>query len=333
MINTVKDTLLLMKDSARSQFLTRPKLNRTPLVEEIIRHLGIRSVKRVIVKESTTLIITSTMIVRVPRDKVSVERCEVNKEMLESLVDTKIASSVPLFLYKGHVGSQAYYCEERLSGYAIDIPISKMNKLVMKAAEFLTSFHKETAKAVTIDEKNFKTLFANEFDRLLSHIDNEYISKVEELKAIIKKKMISRCFKTVWAHGDYNIENALFDTKAWHLQGVIDWDLAQKEGLPLIDIIYLLLYKNSLLTKKSMAKTFKERFLERNFAYQEKVLIHKYLNSIAILEEFLDPLLIMFWVNHVSKRYHDHLVKCSTRNTAWMRENVYDVIDMILEKK
>lgn len=330
MLNAVKDTLLLMKDSARSQLLTRPKLNKTPVAEEIMKHLGIRSAKRIIVKESTILIITNMMIVRVPQNKVSTERCEVNKEMLESLVDTGISSYVSRFLYKGYAGSQAYYCEERLSGYAIDIPISKMNKLVMKAAKFITDFHKETTRAITINERNFKTLFAGEFNRLLLYIDNKYIRKVEEIESIIKKKVVGRHFKMVWTHGDYNIENTLFDTKTWHLQGVIDWDLAQKEGLPLLDILYLLLYKSSLVTKKTIAETFKERFIKRNFAYPEKELIHKYLSLITISEEFLEPLFIMFWINHIVKRYHDHLVKSSSDNTAWMRENVYDAIDLIL---
>lgn len=334
MINTLKDNLMLLRDSARSRILYSPRFNMSPAVDTIITHLRLKNhVKCIIKKTSTIMIITDNMVIRVPLDKLSAARCRLNKIMLERLKRTSIASFVPRFLYSGNFEDQVYYCEERLPGYAVDIPITKMDELVLKATDFITKFHKETTREILLNESHFKRLIGREFKRLYVHLNGDYRFKLSVIEDFLKKQLLGKSFKMVWSHGDYNVENILFDTKNWALKGVIDWDLSRREGLPLLDIFYLLAYKNSLLTKRSIVDVFQTSFLNLDFAFSEKEIINRYMHSIGISYESIKAFLLTFWVNHLGRRYYDHLVMNSASDTVWISKNVYNTINMILENK
>lgn len=323
---------MLLKDSARSRILYSPRFNMSPAVDTIIKHLRLKNhVERIIKKTSTIVIITDGMVVRVPLDKVSAARCRLNKIMLEKLTKTTIASFAPRFLYVGKFADKVYYCEERLPGYAIDIPITRMDELVLRAADFITEFHQATACNIIIDETNFKKLFGREFKRSYPYLNDEYRAKAEQIEMLIKKQLLGKRFKTVWFHGDYNIENILFDIRTWQIEGIIDWDLSRRQGLPLLDLFYLLIYKDSLLSKDKVTAIFTDRFMKLNFNDIERKVITEYQNRIKISNELLTPMLVMFWVNHIVERYRQQLTDNSLQAGNWIRENLYNIID-VMEK-
>jgi len=296
---------MLLKESAKSQLSNRQATGRFPIADALIRHLGLKNVQRVIHgKPNTIVIVARDTVIRIPLDRLSEARCRINKTMLKKLAKTSIVSSVPRLLSEGKFQDHAYYCEERLPGLALDIPISRMDELVSKAADFITKFHQETSREIVIDESNFKRLFGREFKRLYPYLNNEYRAKLENIENGLKSELLGKKFKTVWFHGDYKVENVLFDPKTWQISGVIDWDLSREEGLPLLDIFYLLAYNDSsLVSKNSVTDIIKNRYLKGKFTMVEKDIISLYINSLGIGEKFIKPLVIMFWLNHVVIRY------------------------------
>ena len=136
-------------------------------------------------------------------------------------------------------------------------------------------------------------------------------------------------FVTVWQHGDYKIENILFDTSKWQIKGVIDWDMANEKGLPLLDVFYLMGYKASLLSRERITDIFKERFIKLKFHPQEKEIINKYLQALKLSDEFIKPLLIMFWMHHIVERYQQKIINEMLKPSGWISENVYKVIELM----
>ena len=109
------------------------------IAKSIIKHLGLQCINNLIIaKPGTTLVIADKVVIRLPHDEVNIKRCHINKEILNKLKNTGIASSVvPRFLSEGEYKGQAYFCESRISGSAIDIPISKIDHMVNKAGDFI----------------------------------------------------------------------------------------------------------------------------------------------------------------------------------------------------
>lgn len=315
MINTLKDNLMLAKESLKSRLVTTP---RPELADRLIKHLGLRNVERVISgKPNTLIILTKDVVVKMPLDRESEGRCSVNNEMLKSLISTSITVFVPQSLDAGIFEEKKYYIESRLPGSAIDLPLSNIDEMVGKAADFIMRFHRETAKDIVIDRSSFKHLFGHYFDRLYPYLNDEYKTKLLKIESRIKGELIGESFKIVWFHGDYKAENVLFDTKSWEIRGVIDWDLSKIEGLPLLDILYLLFYRQYTLTKRSVADVLKDMFSGTSFEDAEEKIIRKYCSAIGINSDFRQSLLIMFWIHHVSVRY-------SVNN-----KTVYEIIEKI----
>ena len=329
MLNTIKDNLLLKKESLKSRLFSSYK---SPLADRLIRHLGLKDVERVIHgKPDALIVLTKDSVIRMPLDRLSAVRCRVNSRALKALMRTSIAEFVPDVLEGGIFEGRLYYREERLSGVAIDLPLSKMDEMVVKAADFITKFHQETARDIVINDANFKRLFGREFTRLYPYLNDDYREKLARIEDKVKKAVIGKPLKTVWFHGDYKIENVLFDTKTWQIKGIIDWDLSRKVGLPLLDIFYLLAYKETL-AKKSVVDVFTERFSKQDFTAFEKEIIEKHITSLAISTEFIEPLVVMFWINHVGLRYGIRPVEDKPAKSEWINKNVYDVINVILAR-
>ncbi|MFA5145957.1 MAG: aminoglycoside phosphotransferase family protein [Candidatus Omnitrophota bacterium] len=333
-ISELKDNIMILKDSVRSAILQNPLLQDAGSVDmarKAVRHIGLRGIDKIIIgKPNTLIIVTNDTIVKMPMDRLSTARCRLNKMMLKKLCKTGISSFVPRFLKEGRFDGQPYYCETRLPGAAIDIPLNRMDELVIKAADFITEFHKETAQEITIDEIYFKRLFAKSIVKLSYYLKGEYKEKLLRLEKMLKKRLIGKRLKTVWFHGDYKVENVLFDKKHWGIRGVIDWDLSRERGLPLLDIFYLLLYRDSMLTGKDTSEIFADRFLKLDFVGLEREIIAEYINITAINSEFIRPMLLMYWINHLIERYRKQF---ENNTTDLICNDLYGIIDKIAEIK
>lgn len=300
-------------------------------VENLAKAIGIKSGYKCIMGNPDTLVIVADdKIIRLPFDYLSRVRLRVSRITLKALGNTMLAGRVPRYLSGGNLLGQEYFCEERLSGIGIDEPVPRMDILVRKAAELITGFHKETRKNIILDERIYFRMFGRKISRLKPYLNEEYKEKLRHVEDRLRKQLMGKEFCAVWCHGDYKIENVLFDEKTWEISGVIDWDLSRRNGLPLLDIFYLLLYKDSLFSKKSIGQILRERALRMDFTAFERSVIYSYAAEIKIAEEFWQPLAVMFWVNHISHRYQQQLLREETAGSDWMREEVYNIIDTSL---
>lgn len=306
-------------------------IKREIFIETLIKKINLNDANRIIIgKPNTIIILFDSLVMKLPLDALSKTRCRINKKILNSLNKTYMAAYVPRILKEEAFMGYSFYCESRLSGVAIDIPIKKMNVLVLKASDFLIRFHQKTAKNIIIDEKNFKKLFSRDFSRISSHVNNEYRIKIKLIEEALKKEIIGSSFKTVWSHGDYKVENVLFNSNADKVVGVIDWDLSRNEGLPFLDIFYLLLYKEGLVTKNDIRHIFNDRFLKMQFNPFERKVIDAYMRSIQVPDKFIKPMLIMFYLHHIVHRFGGYLTLSQPFKENWLKKQVYATIDEAL---
>lgn len=280
-------------------------------------------------KPNSAIIAANNLVIKIPLDKLSEARCRHNKIILERLKNEVGLDGAPNFIRKETIQNLPLYIEERIGGAAVDSPIKQMDTLVMRASEFIIDFHQKTAKEIFIDEKKYRILFEKKFNKLIPFLTDKNRDKLLRLSDFIRKSFLYKKIKLVWAHGDYKIGNVLFDMKSLRINGVIDWDLSSKSGLPLLDIFYLLFYKESLESRKSQFSILIERFCRQNFNSLEERVIKSYLANLNIAPELIKPLLLMFWLDSLTGRYYQILTSNSVFREEWFDAKINKIIDVI----
>lgn len=329
---TIRDKWILFKETVRPRILHHPAFNQALLPKKFVSSLKLKGIERIFRGNPNTItIITGDRVVRIPIDEFSVQRCRNNKEILMALQKTAIKNYTPEFLEEGNIQERSYFIESRLPGVAIDVPISRVDYLVEKAADFIAQWHRETTQEIELNEENFKNIVSCEIEALSLLLNSENQDKLRHIERKLKKQLLGRRLKTVWSHGDYKLENVLFNMNSWAITGVIDWDLSNRAGLPLLDILYLLLYKSALMERQTVNQLLLTKYLALRFDDRERGMLQKYSEMIGLAIEDMQPLLILFWLHHIAKRSRQAMMDYSSGREKWFTDNIYKVLDLILE--
>jgi aminoglycoside phosphotransferase (APT) family kinase protein len=274
----------------------------------LAREAGLHGLRRCLMGHPDTLLLVGDdAIVRVPLNALSRVRCRQNARMLRRLQRTGIAGLVPALLRAGRHRDQEFYCESRIRGIAVDDPVPGMDGLVRQAAVFITEFHRATARDIVLDDRNFRRLVDRDCRRLAACLDADGRAALTAVRSVLAAAVAGRPFMTVWSHGDFKVENVLFGADRKSIAGVIDWDLARAAGMPLLDVLYLLLYKDSLMTGAGVFEIFRSRFLRGRYSASEREIIDAYLRRLGLTQTWVRPLQIMFVINHYACRLRQQL--------------------------
>jgi hypothetical protein len=305
------------------------------VIDSIVHHENFGSLYHLFLGSTNILIaVFKHVIVHVPMNVISIARCKQNKRILLELKKTKFGSYTPLFINESSVNNQIYFCESKMPGASSNLssmPAHKIDLITNNALRFITEFHKDSLKDMVVNENNFKRQFSRNFKRIEIHLNKEYATKLAGIAENLKKRLNNKNMKSVWMHGDYKIENILFDTKNWNIDGVIDWDMSRREGVPLVDLLCILLCKAERQSGQSMESIYRQRYVHLKFTPEEMKIIVCYLETLGISIELLLPLTLAYWIEAAAK----HIVYTADDGThhthEWMHKRVYCVIDEIMK--
>jgi SAM-dependent methyltransferase len=243
-------------------------------------------------------------IIVLPLDAMVAARRRHEAAMLEALACTgvQLASMIPTFYGEGCVHRQQYFVQSELPGVSVDVDGPWLHEVTQRAAQVLCTFHAETAQSHIVDNAVFTRLFSHPLQCLIDKLGPAIKDSVEPIEAALRDQVWGKWLPSVWTHGDYKIENVLIDRHTCALQGVIDWDLSQPEGLPLLDLLYLIAYNRVICEGKVIADFFLDHILPKRFSPFEESIYHAYIRDLSIDYAIIDALHIMFWVNHVAYR-------------------------------
>lgn len=305
--------------------------SRQDLLEKIAKHGGAGLIDKIIIgKPRTAIIIANDRVIRLPLDGLSAARCRQNKRILERLAGARQAFCAPRFYGSGVVCGQEYYVESKIVGEGMNPKDKRIEAFLRKAADLICEFHNNTAKNILIDKIAFKRLFGREFSRLSPRLNAQYREKLAHMETRLAQDTVGTEFKTVWMHGDFKIENILMDGGITKISGIIDWDLSRNWGFPLVDIFYLLFNNQSELTGKSVLRIFLNRLSSDDFTGHEKDIIKNYLVKMNLSCAYIAPMLVMFFLHHVTQRYGQMFTDNPSFKDKWLRDEVYAGIDHIM---
>lgn len=274
-------------------------------------------VRKIIVGNPNTVIciIESTdlnLIARIPLDEESLKRVRNQAAVLLS-----IGKDAPSFMqYLPHqyqpvtVAAQEIFLEERIDGSIIGSLGEAFLDEEAQALDWVKAFHEATSERCVLSDDRFTELIDAPIQNLVAFLKTpEERHTLLSLRAWLKAEFKDVEVPLVCVHGDFKIENIIFDRKRRVIQGIIDWDLAALSGLPGIDVIYFLAYSEVLRnTGTALSQSIIDKIFHKQMHGFEQEAIRRYFRALCIDEGLLPALGVISWLYHVTIRSKD-LVK------------------------
>lgn len=165
--------------------------------------------------------------------------------------------------------------------------------------------------------------FAGSFP--LNAREEQLLIRTQELIAPLKQAAL----KPIVEHGDVSHPN-LITLHAQNL-GVVDWELAEMDGVPACDLFFFLTYaafaQDDARTRRDFITPFNDAFFGPD-AWAVPY-VEQYARRMQIATEHLTPLFVLCWARYMSRLllrlYNDDLTPASVEpeTAAWLRENRY----------
>ncbi|TXH57832.1 phosphotransferase family protein [Piscinibacter sp.] len=217
----------------------------------------------------------------------------------------------PRSLGRVDIGAARGFFVTRIPGVTLDQDTPALEAVTDAALDFLIRFHQRTAASVVVDGQTVS-------NRMWSIVEagkqrNSAIADdLESWKLPLRRCLEGLTLPLVWMHGDYKIENVMYDARTYRLTGVIDWEHAMIPGLPLLDALYLLVF-NRHVRGVPLLDAVRDVIVDGMTAL-EKSRIDRYCSQLAIPSAARPALEALFFVHHVGHRIHMGL-----DTTGWQR--------------
>ena len=117
-------------------------------------------------------------------------------------------------------------------------------------------------------------------------------------------------------------------SKAHDVVGIIDWEHATKQGFPLIDLYYLIIYNYQIKFHCDFSEAF-YALSHQELAEYEIEMINSYCTKLKISDVERERLIIVFFIHHYSCRFHADYKDYS--GYANFKKSLAVVMDMLKE--
>jgi SAM-dependent methyltransferase len=263
----------------------------------------------------------SNSMLKIPLSPMAIARTQTEQEILHTLwkipAVSRACPEIPKPMLEGDFRDVRYYVQQALPGYSGErclrrgIPPSQWKQ---QALDFIVRLHLATCVNLELDGA-FWT------DKILPHLlpglmctEKQAGIKATCLEDFIKQELVGHSWPFVFAHGDYWLGNLLFDEGGKQLLGVIDWDGALPQALPLLDLLHFLLSSAAAMSGIDICELI-VRTLRAGLSHEDDRVVQSYLERMGFCISLgqLNAFVLFDWLLRVS-------VRVSTRHSTWWCE-------------
>jgi thiamine kinase-like enzyme len=149
---------------------------------------------------------------------------------------------------------------------------------------------------------------------------------LQELAEDAVQSLRAETLPVVWSHGDFWPGNLLGTAEGERLTGVVDWKFADQHGMPLLDLLQLLLRTKGLASGKGFTGELVTRLVARRFEEDEQPLIKEYCMQVGVSERATWPLVFMGWLDWVY-----HRTSVNGYMPSWRRQEITGFLEAARE--
>lgn len=257
-------------------------------------------------------------IVVIALDKEAIRQRSNEKKTLEYLREIHDVKKYVIDEYyeENILGFKCYVMKE-YQGITVDVFTRKLEFMTKNSFDVLLTITRSTINEnFNILERS--CLVDNYFSKLLLRLP-AYSNSLLKIKKYILDGFDKYDMPSVCMHGDSKLENYVLDENN-SVIGVIDWELSEIKGFPLIDLFYLIVYNHQIEYKLEFEQVFID-LLDNKLHTYELNMINYYCQTLSINNDKVFMLKIMFFIHHFAYRF-----------LIGVESDTYDLFDSCLIK-
>ncbi len=286
------------------------------------------------VRAKGVVVLTGTgAVIRMPLDERAEAACARHHRALETCVeDGRIPANLralfPAPLARGYFEGHTFFAESALAGESGRVYYARgarrYDAAITDAASVLCELRRATEVPTLIDEAEWQRLagaWLTDLGRLVPETSRAGVAKLAEHLAGVLR---GRTLPLGWHNGDYDFANLLYGADD-RVGGVLDFEVFDPHGLPLIDLMVLLARRPIRKTGFAFGTLFARHILPRRLPRLEAALLERELRALDVDDELYQALALCCWLNHLRLRRDSWLV----RSPAWLEANLHEVLDTV----
>lgn len=194
------------------------------------------------------------------------------------------------------VNDMKCYLMDEVPGITIDLNCKNIDNLLLSAFNVLID--------LSCSEKSLEwstNVKESKLDHYLDRINNklgEHINLDEYV--FFDRRYLDSNIPSVLVHGDLKIENFVFNEN-YAITKIIDWELGDTNGFPLIDLIYLIIYNMKIVDNINFYSAYL-RILNNDLREPYLTMISEYARAINLSHEQILFLKCVFILHHYAYR-------------------------------
>jgi len=243
-------------------------------------------------------------------------------------------SFVPRAIAWGDWQGRSYYLETALpGGGAADLVRRQAEPVSMKqdSARLIQQLHVGTLQRRVVDDALFVRLAGQDLAllrrlaggwpeaTLLSH-------KLDQLEDLLRRQIAGHELPFSWTHGDFWPGNLLVESATGAVSGVVDWDRASADQVPLHDLLHLLAYTRKLQRRSELGEEIVSYLLPTAFDRYERSLIKEAIEELDLPAsvEFFQAITLLYWLRFAATNLERY--PAFQRDSRWLKHNVFLVL-------
>lgn len=232
---------------------------------------------------------------------------------------------------------RAYYVETLLPGVAASDLVSDpaaSRAAQQVAARAILGLHAETARMSPVDEGRYARLVGDDLALLGGLVSGwpepaALRAALGTLGAHLARRLRGGSLPLGWAHGDFWAGNALVCRPGGPLSGIIDWDRAAPDDLPLQDLLHLLVYGRKVARGSELGEEVAALLAGGHWARHEQELLDEGLAclglpSLVAAGDLVGDAIRMYWLRQIAANLRRYPGR--RRDRRWLAKNVFLVL-------
>jgi aminoglycoside phosphotransferase (APT) family kinase protein len=147
---------------------------------------------------------------------------------------------------------------------------------------------------------------------------------LDAIEALLDRTLRGAVLPLGWHHGDYDFANLLYGA-ADTVSGVLDFEVFEPHGLPLIDLMVLVARRPIRKQGFAFGTLFARSILARQLPKLEAGLLEREVALLGADGTLYRALALCCWLNHLRLRRDSWLV----RSPSWLDANLHEVLDNV----
>jgi aminoglycoside phosphotransferase (APT) family kinase protein len=272
-------------------------------------------------------------VIRLPLDEHAAAACGRHHRALETLAEderipARLRHLFPVPYAHGYFEGQLFFAESALAGESGRVFYSRgerrYDRAIVNAAYVLCQLRRATEEPTAIDQAEYDRLCGTWLGELTSLVPDAQRAGIIALARRLENALKGRTLPLGFHHGDYDFANLLYgDGEA--VNAVLDFEVFEARGLPLIDLMVLLARRPIRKTGFAFGTLFARSILPRKLPRLEQELLEREIATLGVDEELYQALALCCWLNHLRLRRDSWLV----RSPAWLEANLHEVLDTL----